>query len=126
MRHEKVKVFRDTQTSHTLAVAPWEIPVLESVFGVEGQVQSTGECIQLGADREYPDAAAEMARLEKAYGKDGPEGPYHVVLVYGGSRIGVKALAAAINVAKQEEADARPKRAPRRKQTVHANDPLFA
>ncbi len=123
MRHEKVKVTRDTLTVHNLAVAPWEIPILEQVFD-EGNVVATGEYVNL-PDREYPNPAQEMTRLKKVYGTDGPDGPAHAVSVYGDSRNGIKALAKAIETAQQEEADAKPKRGARKASNKHAADSLL-
>jgi hypothetical protein len=101
MRHEVVKVKRDNNTVHSLTVAPWEVPVLEYLFG-EGNVEPQGQFVD-APGRDYPDARDEMGRLQKAYGADVKTDVPHVVSVYGTARVGVKALAKAIDAARGEE-----------------------
>jgi hypothetical protein len=135
MRHEKVIVKRDNHTVHHKTLAPWEIPIVEYLFD-EGNVIHTGEFVQ--ADQEYPPAAEEMTRLMKAYGSDVKTDIPYAVTVYGAARAGVRALAKAIEAAREEDEEddgASPAattgarmRAPRRnnRHRPHANDALLA
>ena len=133
MRHEKVTIKRDNHTVHNKTMAPWEIPVVEYLFD-EGNVIRTGEFVE--ADQDYPDAAQEMHRLTKAYGTDVKTDIPHVVTVYGAARAGVRALAKAIEAAREEEdeegaappATTGARRAPglRGRRRAHASDPLLA
>lgn len=100
MRHEKVIVKRDNHTVHSKTMAPWEIPIVEFLFD-EGNVTPTGEFVQ--ADQDYPPAHEEMTRLMKAYGADVKTNIPYVVTVYGASRAGVRALAKAIDAAREED-----------------------
>jgi hypothetical protein len=120
MRHEKIKITRDAQTVHNLSVAPWEVPVLEVIFG-EGNVTLQGEFVP--APGGYPDPGQEMTRLQKVYGADAETGEHHVATVYGKARSGVKALGDAIAQAKADEA--REKR-PTKACKALALDPLLA
>lgn len=112
MRYERVMIKRDTQTTHNRAVPPWEIPILEMIFG-EGNVEQTGifEDVTDTVDgevvaRPYPDAAEEYDRLVSRYKKD-PETKIEIVAeVYGQSRKGLKALQEAIDEAEESERDA--------------------
>lgn len=142
MRHEKIKVKRDTNTVHALTVVPWEVSILEYLFG-DGNVETTGEYVDVPG-REYPDPREEMMRLEKAYGADVKTEVPHVVSMYGTGRTGVRALARAIEAAREEEEEAgqapsattgaRPsgrRKLPARKQDAprrrpHAGDSLLA
>lgn len=118
MRHETVKVKRDGNTMNHLSVAPWEVPILDYLYD-EGNVTRTGQFINL-PDREYPDPAEEIARLSKVYGSDPETKEVHAVAVYGTARVGVKALAAAIDEARTEEAAAK-----KRKRKVGAKRPSY-
>lgn len=100
MRHEKITIKRDNHTVHSKTMAPWEIPIVEYLFD-EGNVIHTGEFVQ--ADQDYPPAAEEMTRLMKAYGADVKTDIPHAVTVYGAARAGVRALAKAIEAAKEED-----------------------
>jgi Zn-dependent M32 family carboxypeptidase len=129
---------RDTQTTHNRAVPPWEIPILEMIFG-EGNVEQTGifeEVVNTGPNgeepRDYPEATEEYDRLVQRYKKD-PETKLEIVAeVYGQSRKGIKALAEAIEEARQSDEDAvfaMQKRRERRhavNMRRFANDPLLA
>lgn len=96
MRHERVKIRRDDFTVHNKAVPPWEVPVLEFVFG-EGIVEPLNEFEELR--REYPDSSIEFERLEKRYGMvPGTDMPF-VAQVYGQKTLGRKALERAIREA---------------------------
>lgn len=134
MRHEKVIIKRDNHTVHHKTLAPWEVPIVEYLFD-EGNVTHTGEYVQ--ADQEYPPAAEEMVRLMKAYGADVKTDIPHAVTVYGAARAGVRALAKAIEAAREEEEEdgasppattgARVTAARRNnKHRPHANDALLA
>lgn len=104
MRYERVMIKRDTQTTHNRAVPPWEIPILEMIFG-EGNVEQTGIFEEVEG-RDYPEATEEYDRLVSRYKKD-PETKIEIVAeVYGQSRKGIKALAEAIDEARQADDDA--------------------
>jgi hypothetical protein len=100
MRHEKVTVKRDNNTVHLKTIAPWEIPILEYLFD-EGNITRTGEFVL--ADQDYPEPADEMLRLTKAYGVDTKTDIPFAVTVFGAARTGVRALAKAIDAAREEE-----------------------
>jgi hypothetical protein len=102
MRHEKVIIKRDNQTVVHKTIAPWEIPLIEYMFD-PGNIVQTGEFVQ--ADQDYPTAVDEMARLSKIYGVDTKTDIPHAVSVYGTARVGVRALAKAIEAAKEEDAE---------------------
>ena len=122
MRHERVIIKRDNHTVHNTTMAPWEIPVVEYLFD-EGNVTRTGEFVK--ADQDYPDPAQEMVRLMKAYGADVKTDIPFAVTVYGAARTGVRALAKAIESAKEEDDEAaRPRTRVRRR--PHAGDALLA
>lgn len=134
MRHERVIIKRDNQTVHNKTMAPWEIPLVEYLFD-EGNITHTGEFVQ--ADQDYPTPAEEMYRLTKTYGADVKTNIPHVVTVYGAARAGVRALAKAIDAAREEEEEDGP--APSattgsrplgsrnaRHRRSYANDPLMA
>lgn len=100
MRFAIVKVVRSEAFARTSEFRPWEVPILEMIFGA-GYVTVVGE-----KDREnipYPDAASEYERLSIRY--VAPEGaPPYVQQVYG---VGFANLAKAIEEAEQD-AQARP------------------
>jgi len=107
MRHERVKVTRDTLTVHSLTVAPWEIPILEYTFD-DGNVVRTGEYVEI--ERDYPDPGQEFQRLQKAYGQDMKTETPYAVIVFGAARQGVKALAALIDAERDAEGSTKPKK----------------
>jgi hypothetical protein len=120
MRHERVKIVRDTNTVHNKTVAPWEIPVIEFLFD-DGNVQrQDGEDDQFvnAGDTEYPDAASEMTRLILAYGEDRKSGVPFAVSVYGAGARGVKNLAKAIEEAQRAEQKAARSKKPAAKQAT--------
>lgn len=125
MRYERVKIRRDTNTVHNRAVPRWEIPILEFIFGEDGNVEPL-EVFETLPDN-YPEPAEEFQRLVQCYGADPQSDIPHVAAVYGNSRTGLRALAKAIADAKLEDEEAAeeeeaPKPAPvaqrRRKSTV--------
>jgi hypothetical protein len=130
MRYERVKVRRDTQTTHNRAVPPWEIPLLEFIFE-EGNVEPLGEFEEV-TDRDYPDPAEEYDRLVARYKKDSETKLEVVRAVYGQGRLGIKALARAIEEAREADGDAEVEMANRRKRRQAVNlrrfeqDPLLA
>jgi hypothetical protein len=107
MRHVRVKVKRDTQTTNNRTCLPWEVAILGYIFEEEA-IEETGEFVTVPG--EYPDAAAEYARLQTAYGSDPQSGVPHVASVYGGARAGVRSLAKAIQAAQEDEEATKPKR----------------
>lgn len=122
MRHERIKVKRDTLTVHNLTVPPWEIPLIEYMFE---EVEHTDTFVYV--DREYPDPGQEFFRLQKAYGQDMKTEIPHAVTVFGAARQGVKALKALIDAARREDERAEP--APEPTMTTrrrYALDPLMS
>lgn len=112
MRYETVKVKRDSNTTNHLSVAPWELAILDYLYD-EGNVIRTSQFVE--ADREYPEPAQELERLKKVYGSDPETKELHAVAVFGVGRTGVKAMAAAIDEARDaEHAAAKPKARKRR------------
>jgi hypothetical protein len=130
MRYERVKVRRDTQTTHNRAVPPWEIPLLEFIFE-EGNVEPLGEFEEV-ADHDYPEPAEEYDRLSARYKKDSETKMDVVRAVFGQGRLGIKALAKAIEEARRAEGDAEVELSIRRKRRNAQNlrrfqqDPLLA
>lgn len=100
MRYERVKITKDTNTIYNRAVPPWEIPILEFVFG-EGNVVPLG--VFEVAPIDAPTAAEEHQRLSLKYGIDKETGTDFVAVVYGASRIGIREVGKAMETAKQEE-----------------------
>jgi hypothetical protein len=121
MRYERFKVRRDTNTVHNVSVAPWEVQILELMYGEEGNVEALGEYEDV--DREYPEANDEMFRLNKAYGTDPDTKVPHATIAFGTGRNGLKMLAKAIEQAQEEEIAAK---RPRKRRAVAALDPLMA
>ncbi len=119
MRYERVKVKRDTNTVHNVLVRPWEVPLLEFIFG-EGNIEFLDEFEQVkdrdGNTDTYPEAAKELERLCKVYGSDPKSGVAHANSVYGNARAGVRTLAKLIDEAKAE--DAKAAKAPAKKATA--------
>jgi hypothetical protein len=109
MRYERVKITRDGNTVHNRAVPPWEIPILEFLFD-PGNVEPLEDFVEV--EGEYPEPAAEISRLVKAYGSDPKSGIAHANSVYGNGRRGVTELRKLIEAAKAEEAAAT-KKAPK-------------
>lgn len=129
MRYERVKIKRDTQTTHNRACPPWEIPILEMIFEV-GNVEPLGEFEEV--ERDYPDPAEEYERLCQRYKKD-PETKIEIVAeVYGQARKGVRELAKAIDEARRADDDAELDQRQRRNRRRAVNmrrfeqDPLLA
>ena len=121
MRHERVKVTRDGNTVHNRAVPPWEIPILEFLFD-PGNVEPLEEFVEVAG--EYPDAAAEVSRLVKAYGSDPKSGIAHANSVFGNGRKGTTELRKLIEAAEADETAARktpakPAAAPKRARREH-------
>lgn len=143
MRHARVQVKRDTNTVHSITVAPWEIPILEFLFD-EGNVTHMEQFVDVPG-REYPDPREEFVRLQKAYGADVQTNVPYAVSVYGTTRTGVRALTRAMDTAREEEEEdgqapsattgARrtgrrklpaPATAPKKARRQYASDPLMA
>lgn len=107
MRYERVKVTRDTNTVHNIAVALWEIPVLEFLFEDVERLDQFET-----VDREYPEPAKELDRLVRAYGSDPKSGIPHANSVFGNARAGIRSLTKMIEDAKAEDAAATQEAAP--------------
>lgn len=127
MRYVRVKVRRDTQTTNSSLVPPWEVPILESMFE-EGNVETLD--FESSANPYPSDVAEEFGRLAKAYGEDPDTGVAHVANVFGSAGRGVKALAEAINEAREAEEAATPRKATSAKRgrpakAVSASDPML-
>ncbi len=116
MRYETVKVTRDQNTVHSRAVAPWEIPVLEFIFGDEGQVVRTGEFVEPTPGKlinhDYPASPTELKRLIDAYGHDPKSGIPYAISVYGNGRAGERAMQKLIDAAKDDDKAAASEKAP--------------
>lgn len=100
MRYTQVTVTRNETTSIVIHVGAWEVPILESVHGNERLLIGESKDFK---NRPWPDnAAGEMERLNKLYGRtgDGDSAPSHAEAVYGAGSRGIKALEAAIAEAK--------------------------
>lgn len=123
MRHERIRVTRDNNTIHNLAVAPWEIPVLEYIFD-EANVVRQGTYDEVAEAREYPNPAQEMERLIKVYGQDNESKLPYAVSVYGAARLGVQTLATAINAARNEDLKVAKKPKIKRGRTFSGDDLL--
>lgn len=106
MRYERVKIVKDERTIYNRAVLPWEIDIIETVFG-DGNVE------RLNAfednDLEYPEPRAEFNRLMQVYGADNESAIPYVAAVYGQASSGVRALARVIAESKAEARKALPK-----------------
>lgn len=122
MRYENVRIQRDTNTIYQRAVPPWEIPILEFVFG-EGNVVPLGTYTQ--APYPYPEPAAEHQRLSLRYGVDRETKTDFVATVYGASRIGIREIGKAIEVARQAELAANRNRRRNVKPAPEIVDPLL-
>lgn len=100
LRYERVKVKRDERTTHNRAVAPWEIPMLEFLFG-EGNVEALGEYEIVRQD--YPAPQEEFHRLKVRYGRNPETHEDNVVSVFGNARRGVEALSVMIDKAREAD-----------------------
>jgi hypothetical protein len=110
MRYERVKVTRDTNTVHSREVPPWEIPMLEYLFGDEGNVVRTGEFVTPTPGKlinlDYPEAKTELKRLIDAYKGDPKSGIPYAISVYGNGRQGERALQKLIDDAREADEEA--------------------
>jgi hypothetical protein len=111
LRYERVKVTRDTNTVHNREVPPWEIPMLEHLFGDEGNVVRTGEFVtptpgKLINQGDYPSAKIELKRLIDAYKGDPKSGIPYAISVYGNGRQGERALQKLIDEAREADEEA--------------------
>ncbi len=134
MRFISAKVVRDVSSQIPIRVAPWELPVLEVVFG-EGNIQLTGDVTHVvkDPDKAYPAPGIEFDRLTKKYGADPETGIPYVVTAYGTARNGISALQRAIEEARKADAVAERKTAPtaapksrKRRTAADERDPLTA
>lgn len=107
MRYVTVKIRRDVNTVYVRPVPEWEIPVLEQVFGDDGNVEVTSEYTPVA--RDYPEPEIEAGRLVKRYGEDPSTKVSYFHAAYGGGRVGVNRLRSAIADAEKAEAAERPK-----------------
>ncbi len=108
MHFVKVEVRRNPTTHITVHVGAWEVPVMEQKHGAERL--SVGETVDF-PKRDWPtDAASEMQRLNRLYGRtgSGDNAATFAEQVYGPGSAGLKALAAAIKEARS--AAEKPKR----------------
>lgn len=125
MRHIRVILRRDSNTIHNRTLAEWEIPMLEYLFGEEGQVEVTDEYVQAAGD--YPAPKEEFERLKTAYGGDRKSGVPHVQTVFGAGHTGVKALKKAIEESRAAEVEAaKPRRRSRQPAYRGLTDPMLA
>lgn len=108
MQYIQIQVLRNETATMTSYVAPWEIPVLESLHG---------EHLSVGEPKDFPkrewpdDPRSEMQRMMKLYGKrgSGDDALSHAERAYGAGNGGLKALAKAMAEAKAA-AEGKPKR----------------
>jgi hypothetical protein len=91
IKYQEVTIRISELQTQTVTVAPWEVPILQAIYG-EGDAQVTGGA---DVDRDPPGAADEFARLANRYGPKNAETPV-VAAVYGKFGPGVAALAEAI------------------------------
>jgi hypothetical protein len=108
MRHIRVIIRRDSNTIHNRTVAEWEIPMLEYLFGEEGQIEVTEDFVPTSVD--YPSAKEEFERLKTAYGSERKTGVPHVQTVFGPGRQGVRELEGVMRKAQEAEEAAKPRR----------------
>ena len=87
--YTNVTVNRSEVSVITVAVPPWEVPVLMAVNGEDRCI--IGGTIQ--TRRDTPDAQSEYDRLDLKYGIDMNSGQSFVGLVYGVGQLGVGRLA---------------------------------
>jgi hypothetical protein len=80
MKYPVVLLNRSETDNIEIAVAPWEVPVLQVVHGSD-RVIDTGRTEDV--DREVPTAQAEYDRLDAKYKRDAGTGQRYVVAVYG-------------------------------------------
>lgn len=117
MRYIQISVLRNETATMTSYVAPWELPVMESLHGEER--------LTIGEPKDFPhrqwptDAASEMQRMAKLYGKrgTGDDAMSHAERAYGQGSLGVKALKKAMAEA-QKEAEAEDKPVKRSRKTA--------
>ncbi len=53
MRHVRLIIRRDSNTIHNRTCVEWEVPMLEYLFGEDGQIEVTDDYVP--APGEYPD-----------------------------------------------------------------------
>lgn len=107
MRYIQISVLRNETATMTSYVAPWELPVLESLHGRER--------LTVGEPKDFParawpsDAESEMQRMAKLYGKrgTGDDALSHAERAYGQGSRGISALAKTMAEA-QAEAEGKP------------------
>lgn len=97
MKFREVRVLRSELSSHVEAVAPWEIPVLQTIFPVEAIVL-LGEITD--SERDVPDANDEMDRLIRHYGMDNESGVPYATQAYGMGQMGIRNLEKEIKAAR--------------------------
>lgn len=107
IRCNEVLVTRDANTIIPRQVWPWELPLLEELYGA-GSVVVAGEF-----EREYdlPETEQELARLTRLYGSEEESKIPYVEVVYGRSTNGMRQLQRAIA---QSVVDEEAKRGPGR------------
>lgn len=130
MLYERVKITRDPHTVYNRDALPWEIPILEFIFGDGNVIRQPGAAIR--SDRPYPEeAGVEFQRLADAFGADPQSGVPYAASVYGQASAGVNHVRRAIAEAKAEDEATKPKPVTKakRKRAVKAStaaDPLMA
>lgn len=101
MRYVIVQVTRSEASERVSEFRPWEVPILQQIHG-ESLVQVLGE---KDYDKiPYPDAQAELERLESRYKSPEGSNQSYVAMVFG---LGINGLGRAIKDA-EREAKARP------------------
>jgi hypothetical protein len=92
MRYVTLSVHRNESDTVVSSYFPWEIPLLQALYGAE-RVVEVGE---VTVEREYPSAEAEFDRLSRRYGSNADNVPL-VVSVYGAAPFGLQRLEGEMN-----------------------------
>jgi len=84
----KVLVTRDPMTKIGRRIWPWELPILEAMFGI---VEVTGS--EAVVRDSLPDPAEELIRLSDMYGVEEESKQPYAEVAYGRGRVGIRELA---------------------------------
>lgn len=96
MRYVSVQLDRSSEDKPVVQVLPWEVPVLQFIYGPDRVVEVGSADIarrdRNGKPRGMPDAVGEFARLEAKYGRDTDSERSVASLVFGPAPAGVQAV----------------------------------
>lgn len=99
MQLVEVRVERDERLAIPTSVAPWEVPILQTVHGPEKIIE-----VRKHFDgRGYPDPSIEFDRLVRRYGQHVESETPWAVKVYGEPPRSIRELSAAMAEARVEE-----------------------